>query len=79
MKLKPEEVSAPIETDKDIYLIQLISMEDAPVKAFAEVKDAILKKLQEPKAQNAIEQYLADLRMRANIRFMVPKDQILKG
>jgi len=79
VKLKPEQVSAPIETDKDIYLIQLISLEDAPVKAFAEVKDAILKKLQEPKAQNAIEQYLADLRMRANIRFMVPKDQILKG
>ncbi len=79
VKLKPEQVSAPIETDKDIYLVQLIAMEDAPVKAFAEVKDAILKKLQEPKAQNAIEQYLADLRMRANIRYMVPKDQILKG
>lgn len=79
VKLKPEQVSAPIETDKDIYLVQLIALEDAPVKSFAEVKDAILKKLQEPKAQNAIEQYLADLRMRANIRYMVPRDQILKG
>ena len=79
LKLKPGEVSAPIETDKDISLIQLIDLEDAPVKSFAEVKDAILKKLQEPKAQNAIQQYLADLRMRANIRYMVPKDKILKG
>ncbi|HEX9010330.1 MAG TPA: peptidyl-prolyl cis-trans isomerase [Holophagaceae bacterium] len=79
VKLKPEQVSGPIETDKDIYLVQLIALEDAPVKAFAEVKDAIMKKLQEPKAQNAIEQYLSDLRMRANIRYMVPKDQILKG
>ena len=79
MKLKPNEVSAPIETDKDIYLIQLIALEDAPVKDFSEVKDQILKKLQEPKSRNAIEQYLSDLRKRANIRYMVPKDTILKG
>ena len=79
VKLKPEQVSDPIETDKDIYLIQLISMEDAPVTAFAEVKAKILEKLQEPKAQNAAEQYLVNLRMRANIRYLVPKEQILKG
>ncbi len=79
VKLKPEQVSAPIETDKDIYLIQLIALEDAPVKSFAEVRDKILEKLQEPKAQNAIEQYLSNLRMRANVRYLVPKDQILKG
>lgn len=78
-KLKPEQVSAPIETDKDLYLVQLIALEDAPVKAFSEVKAKILEKLQEPKAQNAIEQYLANLRMRANIRYLVPKDQIVKG
>lgn len=79
VKLKAEEVSAPIETDKDLYLIQLIALEDAPVKSFAEVKAKILEKLQEPKAQNAMEQYLASLRMRANIRYLVPKEQILKG
>jgi parvulin-like peptidyl-prolyl isomerase len=79
VKLQPNQVSAPIETDKDLYLIQLISLEDAPVKAFAEVKAKILEKLQEPKAQNAIEQYLANLRMRANIRYLVPKEQIVKG
>lgn len=79
VKLKPEQVSAPIETDKDIYLVQLIALEDAPVKDFTEVRAKILEKLQEPKAQNAIEQYLSNLRMRANIRYLVPKDQILKG
>jgi parvulin-like peptidyl-prolyl isomerase len=79
LKLKPEQVSEPIETDKDLYLIQLLSLEDAPVKAFADVKAKILEKLQEPKAQNAIEQYLVNLRMRANIRYLVPKEQILKG
>lgn len=79
VKLKPEQVSAPIETDKDLYLIQLIALEDAPVKDFAEVKAKILEKLQEPKAQNAIEQYLSGLRMRANIRYLVPKEQIVKG
>ncbi len=79
IRLKPDQVSAPIETDKDFYLIQLIALEDAPMKPFAEVKAKILEKLQEPKAQNAIEQYLANLRMRANIRYLVPKEQILKG
>lgn len=79
VKLKPEQVSAPIETDKDLYLIQLISLEDAPVKDFSEVKAKILEKLQEPKAQNAIEQYLSGLRMRGNIRYLVPKETILKG
>ncbi len=79
IKLKPEQVAEPIETDKDLYLVQLIALEDAPMKGFAEVKAKILEKLQEPKAQNAIEQYLANLRMRANIRYLVAKDQILKG
>jgi peptidyl-prolyl cis-trans isomerase SurA len=79
LHLKPEQVSAPIETDKDFYLIQLIALEDAPMKSFADVKEKILEKLQEPKAQNAIEQYLSNLRTRANIRYLVPKDQILKG
>lgn len=79
VKMQPEQVSAPIETDKDFYLIQLVGLEDAPMKPFAEVKAKILEKLQEPKAQNAIEQYLANLRMRANIRYLVPKDTILKG
>lgn len=79
VKLKPEQVSDPIETDKDLYLIQLIALEDAPVKSFADVRAKILEKLQEPKAQNAMEQYLASLRMRANIRYLVPKEQILKG
>ncbi len=79
VKLKPEQVSAPIETDKDLYLIQLMELEDAPVKSFAEVKAKILEKLQEPKAQNAIEQYLSNLRMRANIRYLVPREEILKG
>jgi parvulin-like peptidyl-prolyl isomerase len=79
VKLKPEQVSEPIETDKDLYLIQLMALEDAPVKAFADVKAKILEKLQEPKAQNAIEQFLSSLRIRANIRYLVPKEDILKG
>ncbi len=79
LALKPDQVSAPIETDKDIYLIQLIAAEDDVVKPFAEVKPAILQKLQEPKAQNAIQNYLQGLRVRANIRYLVPKETILKG
>jgi peptidyl-prolyl cis-trans isomerase SurA len=79
LALKVEQVSPPIETDKDIYLIQLIASDLDAVKPFVEVKAQILEKLQEPKAQNAIQNYLNGLRVRANIRYMVPKDQILKG
>jgi parvulin-like peptidyl-prolyl isomerase len=79
LSMKPDQVSAPIETDKDIYLIQLIAAEDDMVKPFAEVKPQILQKLQEPKAQNAIQNYLQGLRVRSNIRYLVPKETILKG
>ncbi len=79
LALKVDQVSAPIETDTDIYLIQLLASDLDTVKPFADVKAQILGKLQEPKAQNAIQNYLNGLRVRANIRYMVPKDQILKG
>ena len=77
--LKPGEVSAPMETDKDFYLIQSIAAEKDAYKPFEEVKTQLLQKLQEPKAQNAIEQYMQGMRVRANIRFLVPKEDILKG
>jgi len=79
LSMKPDQISSPIETDKDIYLIQLIAAENDMVKPFAEVKPEIMKKLQEPKAQNAIQNYLQGLRVRANIRYLVPKETILKG
>lgn len=79
LALKKDEVSAPIESDKDFCLVQLISSDIDNVKPFAEVRSQILEKLQEPKAQNAIENYMNQLRARANIRYLVPKEQILKG
>jgi peptidyl-prolyl cis-trans isomerase SurA len=77
--LKPDEVSAPIETDKDLYLVQLVASELDQAQPFADVKAKILEKLQEPKAQNAIENYLNGLRIRGNIRYLVDKETILKG
>ena len=79
LALKPGQVSAPVTTDKDVYLIQLVQTELDNVRPFSEVRAAILAKLQEPKAQNAIETYIQSLRIRANIRYMVSKDTILKG
>lgn len=79
LALNVNQVSAPIESDKDVTLVQLIASDLDAVRPFAEVKAAILEKLQEPKAQNAIQNYLSGLRVRANIRYMVPKDQIVKG
>lgn len=79
MGLKPGEVSEPLETDKDLYLVQLVSAELDLVKPFSEVRPQILEKLQQPKAENAIQNYLQGLRVRANIRYRVPKEQIFKG
>jgi parvulin-like peptidyl-prolyl isomerase len=79
MKLKVNQVSEPIETAGNLTLIQLIDADFDAVKPFAEVKASIREKLQEPKAQSAIEHYLIQLRVRANIRYMVGKDLILKG
>ena len=79
MGLKPGQVSAPVKTDKDVYLVQLVEMDLDRARPFAEVRASILEKLQEPKAQSAIETYIQSLRIRANIRFMVPREMILKG
>ena len=72
-------VSAPLTTDKDVYLAQLLDVENEGYQPFQEVRAAIREKVMEPKAQTAIEAYIQDLRNRANIRYMVPKDSILKG
>jgi len=77
--LNPDEVSDVIETDKDYILIQLIDSELEGVKSFNAVKDEIKQKLAEPKAENAKQHYLQAQRLRANIRFIVPKEQIIKG
>ena len=77
--LKPGQVSAPVETDKDVHLFQMTESELDNVKPFAEVREEIRTKLQEPRAQTAVEAYIQGLRIRANIRYMVPKETILKG
>lgn len=79
LALKPGQVAGPLESDKDISFIQLLEAQIEGARPFAEVKEKILEKLQEPKAQNAIEQYMQALRVRANIRYQVPKARILEG
>jgi peptidyl-prolyl cis-trans isomerase SurA len=79
LALKPGQITAPVATDPDIYLAQLVEEQLDIAQPFEEVKAAIREKLQEPKAQTAIEAYIQSLRIRANIRYMVPLDLILKG
>jgi len=79
LALKPEEVSPVLETDKNFYMVQLIESQMDATKPFKDVRAQILEKLQEPKAQNVIENYMQGLRIRTNIRYMVPKETILKG
>lgn len=79
LALKPGQVSDVIETDKDFHLVQLVASEMEVSKPFSDVKAQIIEKLQEPKAQNALQNYLQSQRIRANIRYQVEKDSILKG
>ena len=79
LALKPGQISPPLETDKDVYLVQLTEADLDGARPFAEVRGAILEKLQEPKADSAVAAYLQSLRIRANIRYLVPKETILKG
>jgi peptidyl-prolyl cis-trans isomerase SurA len=76
---KKGQVSPPVKTATDICLVQLTDEEMDKYKPFTEVRAAILAKLQEPKAESAIESYIQSLRIRANIRYMVPRETILKG
>jgi parvulin-like peptidyl-prolyl isomerase len=79
LALKPGQVSAPVAGANDVSLVQLLEAEGDNYKPFSEVQGQIRAKLQEPKAQNAIETYIQGLRIRANIRYMVAKETILKG
>lgn len=73
------DISPVIETARDYYFVQLIDREITPYQPFAEVKDKLIVKVQEPKAESAIEQFMNNLRTRANIRYMIPKEQLIKG
>lgn len=79
LALRQGQVSAPVSTGSDIYLVQLTEAELDKYKALADVQAQIRAKLQEPKAQSAIESYIQGLRIRANIRYMVPRETVLKG
>jgi parvulin-like peptidyl-prolyl isomerase len=79
LALRKDQVSAPVSAGSDIYLVQLTEAELDKYKPFADVQGEIRAKLQEPKAQTAIEAYIQGLRIRANIRYIVPRDTILKG
>ena len=79
LELKQDEISEVIETDKDFILIQLLGSEVEGIKPFETVKQEIVTKLREPKAENAVQHYLQAQRIRANIRYIVPKDEIIKG
>lgn len=79
LALKVGDISSVIETARDYYFVQLVDRETSPYQPFAEVKDKLLVKVQEPKAESAIEQFMNNLRTRANIRYMIPREQLIKG
>jgi peptidyl-prolyl cis-trans isomerase SurA len=79
LALAPGEVSDAVETDKDYIFVQLVGAEAEGARPFEAVREQIVAKLQEPKAKNALQLYLQSQRLRANVRYMVPKERITKG
>jgi parvulin-like peptidyl-prolyl isomerase len=79
LSLRSGQISGAVWSDKDVSVVQMLETDLAAVKPFQEVRASILEKLQEPKFQNAVETYIQGLRIRANIRYMVPRETILKG
>ena len=75
--LKNEQITDPITIDKNIYLIQLLGTKSGAVKPFAEIRDTLVEELKAKKVENEMEAYMQSLRVRANIRYPVPKNLVL--
>ena len=68
LKLKPSEVSSPVETKHGYHLLKLEEKKAAAVRPLAEVHDEILNKLQADRTQVAVTDYVKDLRQHAYIK-----------
>lgn len=77
--LKNEQITDPITIDKYIYIIQLLGTKNDVIKPFAEIRDALAEELKANKVENEMEAYIQSLRIRANIRYLVPKNLILNN
>jgi hypothetical protein len=73
------QVTNPIEINKEIYLLQLTDIERSGIKPYEEVRDLIEEKLKEIKTRHATDAYMNSLKARADIRYVVPREIILKG
>ena len=73
------QITNPIEIGNDIYLIQLTGIERGGTQPYKEVRDLIEERLKKFKMQRATDIYLDSLRVRADIRYLVPRETILQG
>lgn len=72
------QVTNPIESGKDIYLVQLIDTEYGGIQSFEEVQESIRERIEATKIQRMEDAYVNNLIARADIRYVVPQDIILK-
>jgi len=72
------QISNPIEIGNDIYLIQLSDIEHGSTQPFEAVQELIKTKLIEIKTRHRESMYVNSLITRADIRYIIPKEIILK-
>jgi peptidyl-prolyl cis-trans isomerase C len=67
--LKPGEISDPVETQFGYHIIKVTEHTDAETVPLEEAKEGIVQKLTTQKKQEAVQEYLQDLREKATIEY----------
>jgi parvulin-like peptidyl-prolyl isomerase len=65
--LKVGTISAPIHTQFGFHIIKVTEHPQAKTATFEEVKDRLIKSLQDQKAEKTFEEYVQELRKKANV------------
>jgi peptidyl-prolyl cis-trans isomerase D len=76
--LNASQIGGPIESDNQLYFVEVLERNEADREAFAQIKETLRAQLSNQRRQIALDEWLADLREKADIRdfrreFFVPR------
>ena len=76
--LSTNRIAGPIESDDQLFFVEVLERKEADGEAFAQIKETLRAQLSNQRRQIALDEWLADLREKADIRdfrrdFFVPR------